>query len=582
MSNGWIIYIHGRGFGATHSTKWQKGLTTGLERAGYAIKPEELEGRLVSVSYSAYLDPAVEIGEQSLLPATARGVNPSVAQALKHRQSELKRRIGSGFREDTVDLIVRQAAANDKLAEQVIGQRYKDVKRYVTDTPRRHRILAHILDQLPDRTDRCVLIGHSLGSVIAMDLVRHWPKDVYVDLLVTMGSPASLGPMKDHLKGLASSLPRELIGGWLNVYDPSDPVTGGSGLSPYFKEDVLDHRVQNGGLRGNHGADRHLEHITTGIAVGPHVSTYLGFTYPELRVADRPSEAALMFDAALASWLRDALIHRQPERSSRRARRVIAAETLRVKANAHLDLNPDEDLRHHVVELSDLVTARLDQEALLKLQMQLRSAALFAPFALDIPRDDIHASMMQLAEEVGWGPDRIQKVDRAMREARESQKTQQNKSGALVLGGAAIAVAALATGGFALAAAPGVAGAAFITSGLAGLGSLAGGGMAAGLFMTAGAGAASSLLAQNALTLLSALETREEIVKIHAEALVHRWEGRTDKARQLREELRDLQGLARREARLHAAVDEGSAKSSLEKDWREKEAILKLAVKALS
>jgi hypothetical protein len=189
---------------------------------------------------------------------------------------------------------------------------------------------------------------------------------------------------------------------------------------------------------------------------------------------------------------------------------------------------------------------------------------------------------MKLVEEVSWDTGRVQKVDRAMEEARSAQKTQQNRTGAIVLGGAALAVAALATGGFALAAAPGAAGAAFITSGLAGLGGLAGGGMTAGLFITAGAGAASSLLAKNALGMMSALQTREEIVKIHAEVLVHRWEGDGERASQLVGELRELRTVAQKESRLHAAVDDGGPKSSLAKDWREKERILQLAVEALS
>lgn len=130
-------------------------------------------------------------------------------------------------------------------------------------------------------------------------------------------------------------------------------------------------------------------------------------------------------------------------------------------------------------------------------------------------------------------------------------------------------------------AAPGAEGAAFITSGLAGIGSLAGGGLAAGLFMTAGAGSATSLVARTSLTMLSAVEAREEIVKIQAEAMVRRWEARESQAAALREVLQDLQRLAGRAARLHRAVDENGSKSQLVRDWREKEMILRRAVASL-
>ena len=125
-------------------------------------------------------------------------------------------------------------------------------------------------------------------------------------------------------------------------------------------------------------------------------------------------------------------------------------------------------------------------------------------------------------------------------------------------------------------------GAAVVTSGLAGLGSLAGGGMTAGLFVTAGAGAASSVFARSALALMSALDARDEIVKIHAEVLVLRWEGNREVADKLLRELRQLQAVADKEARLHSAVDEEGAKSQLARDWKDKERILGLAVEALA
>ena len=106
--------------------------------------------------------------------------------------------------------------------------------------------------------------------------------------------------------------------------------------------------------------------------------------------------------------------------------------------------------------------------------------------------------------------------------------------------------------------------------------------MTAGLFITAGAGAATSLLARSALGLMSALEAREEIIKIHAEVLIHRWESNDGVARELLGELRELRTVAAKEARLHASVDEGGPKSDAAKDWAEKERILNLAVEALS
>jgi hypothetical protein len=578
---GQIIYIHGRGFGATHSMGWESGLVTGLERAGYEISLEEVEGVSTPISYAAFLDPAVDPGDAQRPEHVRQQPSSAAVDAFVERQRTLRSRVGEGYREERVDRAVKQAASNDRIAEQVIGQRFRDVRRYVSDEARRERILNHIFQQLPERGS-VVLIGHSLGSIIALDLVRRWPEHLHIDLLLTLGSPAALRPMQKHLHGLVDDLPRALLGGWVNIYDPSDPVTGGSGLEPYFADDVVDHRVQNGGLRGNHGAERHLDQVTAGVLIGPHVGRYLSRDFPPFTVPEDASAAAAMFDAALACWMRHRLTRRMPAGSSRRARRLLASETLRAQASRTFGLDPDADLRHHVPELEEVVRPHLPATGLVKLQLQLRSAALFAPFVIGVERDEVFGALIQLAEEVGWDAGRIQKVDRAMIEAREAQKARQNRVGALVLGSAAVGVAALATGGFALVAAPGVAGAAFVTSGLAGIGSLVGGGMTAGLFVTAGVGAATSLLARSAFGLMSALEVREEIIKIHAEVLIHRWEGDDESARELLGELRELRTVAAKEARLHSSVDEGGPKSDAAKDWAEKERILNMAIEALS
>ena len=46
--------------------------------------------------------------------------------------------------------------------------------------------MRNILDHLPSRGDT-VLIGHSLGSVIAIDLLDHLPENLHVRRFVTIG-----------------------------------------------------------------------------------------------------------------------------------------------------------------------------------------------------------------------------------------------------------------------------------------------------------------------------------------------------------------------------------------------------------
>jgi endonuclease G, mitochondrial len=62
-----------------------------------------------------------------------------------------------------------------------------------------------------------VLVSHSLGTVVAMDLLTRLPDQVEVVQLVTAGSP--LG-MDSVFKRLLSGGPRrpDQVGGWLNAW----------------------------------------------------------------------------------------------------------------------------------------------------------------------------------------------------------------------------------------------------------------------------------------------------------------------------------------------------------------------------
>lgn len=80
-------------------------------------------------------------------------------------------------------------AAQGFAVENVAAYDLTQVRRYVRNEPLRGAILRHLLDQ--DYDDEIVLIGHSLGSVIAIDLLDHLPETVHVRRFITIGSPAA-------------------------------------------------------------------------------------------------------------------------------------------------------------------------------------------------------------------------------------------------------------------------------------------------------------------------------------------------------------------------------------------------------
>jgi alpha-beta hydrolase superfamily lysophospholipase len=103
-----------------------------------------------------------------------------------------------------------------------------------------------------------VLIGHSLGSVVAYEYLRSHPGHG-VDLLLTLGSPLGLRIVRDRLA--VGPLP---VPGWVNVRDVRDPVACAGPLHRWWPQigrqgDVV---VDNGG--DAHAVERYLDRKATG------------------------------------------------------------------------------------------------------------------------------------------------------------------------------------------------------------------------------------------------------------------------------------------------------------------------------
>jgi hypothetical protein len=74
-----------------------------------------------------------------------------------------------------------------------------------------------------------IVVAHSLGTVIAYDCLKRVGDCPAVDGLLTIGSPLGLSEVQDKLEPEYSKndgFPDKLEGGWVNVFDPLDPVAG--------------------------------------------------------------------------------------------------------------------------------------------------------------------------------------------------------------------------------------------------------------------------------------------------------------------------------------------------------------------
>jgi endonuclease G len=139
-------------------------------------------------------------------------------------------------REGFGDDLIRRArralswlAARSRLDEVVIATVFRDVAAYLDQEAVRERVLSAVLACLP-ASGRLVLVGHSLGSVVALDLISRLPSGLSVDVLVTAGSPLGLDTVSDRLITPAPRLARP-VGTWVNAWSPADAVAVGCPLS---------------------------------------------------------------------------------------------------------------------------------------------------------------------------------------------------------------------------------------------------------------------------------------------------------------------------------------------------------------
>jgi subtilisin family serine protease len=115
---------------------------------------------------------------------------------------------------------------------------------------------------------RYIIIAHSLGSVIAYDVLRENKQGVNALLLLTIGSPLGIEEVRDHL-AKPLTVP-DSIAAWSNFYDRFDPIA--------LDQDLKDEYPDSGG-QGRSVVDRRVINLHSLHLAGfnPHSATgYLG------------------------------------------------------------------------------------------------------------------------------------------------------------------------------------------------------------------------------------------------------------------------------------------------------------------
>ena len=275
-----IVAVHGiaqqyKGPSILHQ-EWFAPLCDGISLAGG--KPPASED-LTCIFYGEYFRPkgttslelpydtddVTESYEQDLLVAWWRG-----AAEIEPEQVSFSKQYMTGRTSQVVQHAL-EALSHSKffagLTERAFVFNLKQVSAYFHDDTFRNIALRQIEKAITD--DTRVLIGHSLGSVIAYEALcahRSWP----ITTLITLGSPLGIRNLIfDQLRPPPVSgsgvWPGEAVSQWFNIADSGDVVALVKDLRPLFGSRVENFLVHNGVTA--HSASPYLTARETGRAI---------------------------------------------------------------------------------------------------------------------------------------------------------------------------------------------------------------------------------------------------------------------------------------------------------------------------
>jgi hypothetical protein len=176
----------------------------------------------------------------------------------------------------------------DLLADDHVKAMMHDTDRYFENTNGiADQIRQILMAQMMDCTKDCevLLIGHSLGSIIAYDtlfqLDEHKPNKKIVDLFLTLGSPLGLQYTQERLLGYSRTDETKLpsnIKAWHNVSARGDLVSVDTTLADDFAlmkssgrvDDIVDHN--QGVFNWFRNPQGYNFHSSYGYLVGPETS----------------------------------------------------------------------------------------------------------------------------------------------------------------------------------------------------------------------------------------------------------------------------------------------------------------------
>lgn len=225
MTSHAVIGIHGlnnKPPAPVLSDWWEASLREGLAR-NQSIHRARLNFRLgywADLLHEAPIPP--EADPAPYVPESGDGALPSGRSGFRRRMAALGLEAVGKLAEAAA-----RAPVLENMIEELVHERASDLYRYHVDKGLRGTIRSRLSTQIEAAIASrrsVILIAHSMGSIIAYDVLRQMP-GLTVAHFITIGSPLGLAEVRDHAaREFGPSEVPAGVGRWTNLADPRDPV----------------------------------------------------------------------------------------------------------------------------------------------------------------------------------------------------------------------------------------------------------------------------------------------------------------------------------------------------------------------
>ena len=272
-----LIFIHGRDQGGKDpialKNTWVKTLETGLKKSGLTlpISDEDIMfpfyGDLLDKLVDQYNDPIESVIKKGFdsnstdasffhdfLQEVADNSKISLQEIEQERTTEITEKGPLNWA--WVHSILIAIDKKKSWSEATIKKFTYDVFLYLTIPAIRQKIEDEVMKSFSNES--CVVVGHSLGSIVSYNILRDITT-TKASKLITVGSPLAINAVKKYLK-TPIKMPDSVKNGWFNAYDERDVVALKPLDNKYFNIDpsIKNKNDVKNKTRNRHGIEGYL------------------------------------------------------------------------------------------------------------------------------------------------------------------------------------------------------------------------------------------------------------------------------------------------------------------------------------